>query len=57
MSTQSPRLTITLDASWEPELDEVKREMFLYGSKADVIRHLIQLGLVTWREQRSVVKG
>lgn len=45
MPTEAPRLTITLNPKWMPELDKIKRDKFLYGSRADVLRYLIDLGL------------
>lgn len=45
MGTQSPRLSLTLDKKWMPELDKLKQEKFYNQSKADVLRYLIERGL------------
>lgn len=50
MPTELSRLTITLTPDLLPKLDAVKREMFLNGSRADVIRYLIDQGFSRWTE-------
>ena len=54
MPTDSPRLTLTLPPALLPELDDVKREKFLNGSRADVIRYLIELGLQKRKEIKAM---
>lgn len=39
------RLTITLLPEWEQKLDHLKQDQFYDKSKADMLRHLIELGL------------
>jgi hypothetical protein len=56
MSTNLPRLSVTLKPEWEPELDELKRTVFYDKPRADVLRYLIDLGLEAWRQQQVVVQ-
>lgn len=53
MGTQSPRMSLTLDKKWMPELDKLKQEKFYNQSKADVLRYLIAQGLQAERMQQA----
>ena len=46
MTTMLKRLSISLLPEWEPELDRIKKEHFYDKCYADMLRCLIQIGLL-----------
>lgn len=45
MTTSKKRLSITLSPDWEPMMERLKKEKFYNKSFAEMLRHIIELGL------------
>ena len=57
MATILRRLTISLKPEWEPELARIKKEYFYDKCYADMLRCLIQIGLIRFDQDFTVLNN